>query len=180
MARKPIPTPPVPKISPIRQLKEVKKLSENELLLRTLIAEAEGEGTLGMALVARAILNRKEIIDSGTPVGKFKAKDKTIKGILLGDGQFQPVTGDYRVTEKITNAQKEKAKEALELAKNPRLLENALNETNLSNDEIKTYLNVTGFRTENAPADISQTVNNIKFKNHIFNTAGNKKRDVIE
>jgi len=171
-------TPPRPKQRPKdlvqRYIDTINSLPEDELLFRTIVREAEGEGELGMALVAKAIFNRKKIIDSGTPVGKFKAKDETIKGILLGDGQFQPVTGDYRVAEDLTEEQRNNAIKAIELAKNNTMLKSKLEEENFSSDQIKNFLNVTGFRGLKAKEDKSQDVNKIIFKGHVFNTAGNK------
>ena len=171
-------TPPRPKQRPKdlvqRHIDTINSLPEDELLFRTIVREAEGEGELGMALVAKAIFNRKKIIDSGTPVGKFKAKDETIKGILLGDGQFQPVTGDYRVAEDLTEEQRNNAIKAIELAKNNTMLKSKLEEENFSSDQIKNFLNVTGFRGLKAKEDKSQDVNKIIFKGHVFNTAGNK------
>ena len=72
-------TPPRPKQRPKdlvqRYIDTINSLPEEEISLRTSIRDFEGEGELGMSLVAKAIFNRKKIIDSGIPVGKFKAKD---------------------------------------------------------------------------------------------------------
>lgn len=171
-------TPPRPKQRPKdlvqRYINTINSLPEDELLFRTIVREAEGEGELGMALVAKAIFNRKKIIDSGTPVSEFNAKDETIKGILLGDGQFQPVTGDYRAAEDLTEKQRNNAIKAIELAKNNTMLKSKLEEKKFSSDQINNFLNVTGFRGLKAKEDKSQDVNKIVFKKHVFNTAGNK------
>ena len=172
-------TPPIPK--PGYLIREITNLSENELFYRTIIKEAEGEGALGQALVAKAILNRKKLIDNGTKrSSEFQSAGETIKDILLGKNQFQPVTGDYRVAENITDEQREKAINAIELANNTGLLKDRLREEGLENNDIKILINVTGFRTENAKPDKSQNVNSIKFKNHIFNTASNKDLNLYE
>ena len=62
--------------------------TEEELFVRTVAAESRGEGQIGQALVARSILNRAGLIQSGT-VGKgtFLANDSSITGVIYGKGQ---------------------------------------------------------------------------------------------
>ena len=58
---------------------------EYALLQKLVIAEAGGEGELGMALVARSIMNRAGLIQKGM-VGKgmFMANDSSITGVIMG------------------------------------------------------------------------------------------------
>lgn len=185
MARRPnrnIPPPPKPKINPRTAERIINNLSEEELLYRTIWYEANGEGLLGMALVANAIFNRKDIIDQGVRIGLFQAKDKTIKGILTGKNQFEPVTGNKRVISGLNALEKEKVTEAIALASDKRLLENEIkNEVeDISKENLLSLLNATGFRSLNARPDRSQDVNVVTFKGHKFNTAGNKDKSLVE
>lgn len=185
MARRPnrnIPPPPKPKINPRTAERIINNLSEEELLYRTIWYEANGEGLLGMALVANAIFNRKDIIDQGVRIGLFQAKDKTIKGILTGKNQFEPVTGNKRVISGLNASEKEKVTEAIALASDKRLLENEIkNEVeDISKEDLLSLLNATGFRSLNARPDRSQDVNVVTFKGHKFNTAGNKDKSLVE
>ena len=180
MARKPkIPTP---KINPRTAINLINNLPEKELLYRTIWNEAGGEGLLGMALVVNSIFNRKAILDQGARLSLYQANDKTIKGILTGKNQFEPVTGNRKVLNPISEDEKQKVIEAIELAGNKRLLENKIKEeiNNISNNDTLSLLNSTGFRGKNAKLDKSQNVNVVTYKGHKFNTAGNKDRKLVE
>ena len=173
---------PTPKINPKTSINLINNLSEKELLYRTVWNEAGGEGLLGMALVANSIFNRKDILDQGARLSLYQANDKTIKGILTGKNQFEPVTGNKKVLNPLNETEKQKVIEAIELAGDKRLLENKIKEEidNISNNDILSLLNSTGFRGSGAKLDKSQNVNVVKYKGHKFNTAGNKDRKLVE
>ena len=150
---------------------------EKNLLLRMMLAEAGGEGELGMALVARAILNRGGLIQSGTvSAGTFMANSGSLTDVMLAKSQFQPIS-DGRIKEARSEAELEKAKKALAIAQNSADLRGRLEAEGLGPKQITNLLAATGFRTGSAFNDESQNVNNVVYKNHIFNTAGNPNVD---
>jgi len=147
--------------------------NEMDLFQRLVLAEAGGEGTLGMALVARSVMNRTGLIQSGKAnTGTFLANDDTITGVIMGKNQYQPIS-DGSIDGPFTDAQKQNALKAIELAKDPEKLRAALIEDGVDPSAVKTMLASTGFRTGSAFNDPSQNVNVTKYKNHFFNTAGN-------
>ena len=147
--------------------------SEMDLFQRLVLAESGGEGELGMALVARSVMNRAGLIQSGkVGPGMFMANDETITGVIMGKGQYQPVT-DGSINTQRSDAQMAKAAGAIELAKNVNQLRTKLKSSGMSESDINKLLGATGFRTGAAFNDPSQNVNVVKFKNHYFNTAGN-------
>jgi len=146
---------------------------EYNLLQRLVLAEAGGEGTTGMALVARSVLNRAGLIQSGK-VGKgmFMANDKSVTGVIMGRGQYEPVRkgsiNDARSAEQMAQARK-----AIEMARNPTSLRGTLESDGMRPENVNYLMGSTGFRTGSAFKDESQNVNVVKYKNHFFNTAGN-------
>jgi len=155
----------------IRQIS--KDLSEEELYERLIAREAIGEGKLGMALVARSINNRYNLINNGiVKPGKFNSSGETLKDIMLGSGQYEPV-GTGKVLSPLSKAEKEKVREAISLANNTEKLTEELREQGKSEQQISNFLNSTGFRTLTAKDDPSQNINRTQFKRHVFNTAGN-------
>lgn len=147
--------------------------SEMDLFQRLVLAESGGEGELGMALVARSVMNRAGLIQSGkVGPGMFMANDETITGVIMGKGQYQPVT-DGSINTQRSDAQMAKAADAIELAKNVNQLRTKLKSSGIDDADISKLLASTGFRTGSAFNDSSQNVNVVKFKNHYFNTAGN-------
>jgi hypothetical protein len=147
--------------------------TEEELFVRTVAAEARGEGTIGQALVARSILNRAGLIQSGT-VGKgtFLANDSSITGVIYGKGQYQ-VVSDGSINKNFSKAELDNARKAIAIARNPADLRGRLEAQNIPPNEINSAMAATGFRTGSAFNDPSQNVNVTKFGNHYFNTAGN-------
>jgi len=147
---------------------------EMDLFTRMVYAEAGGEGKTGMALVARAILNRAGLIQSGkVSAGTFDAKSGSITDVINGRGQFSPIT-DGRINQKLSDSQINQAKDAITLAQNPAQLMSVLKSEGLDDISIKKLVASTGFRNASiAPEDKSQQVNEVKFKRHTFNTAGN-------
>jgi hypothetical protein len=147
---------------------------EMDLFIRMVYAEAGGEGKTGMALVARSILNRAGLIQSGkVGPGTFNAKSGSISDVINGRGQFSPIT-DGRINQKLSDSQISQAKDAITLAQKPSELMTALKSEGLDDASIKKLVASTGFRTGAAFNDPSQNVNVSKYKNHYFNTAGNR------
>ena len=149
------------------------KGSELDLFKRLVYAEAGGEGELGMALVARSVMNRAGLIQSGkASTGTFLAKDKTITGVIMGRNQYQPVR-DGSINAQRSASQLQQAHNAIDLASDPDKLRQRLQSSGVSDGDITKLMASTGFRTGAAFNDPSQNVNVAKFKNHYFNTAGN-------
>jgi hypothetical protein len=147
--------------------------SETETLLRLIYAEAGAEGTVGMAAVAKSILNRKELVASGkVKPGEFGAKGTNLTDIITGKNQYQPY-GEGKLNTPLSAANREKALQALNLALNSEELKKQLQASGKSPDQINKIMAATGFRAGYAFNDPSQNVNNVKLGNHTFNTAGN-------
>ena len=148
--------------------------SEMTLLQRLVLAESGGEGLLGMSLVARSVLNRAALIQSGkVSPGMFLAKDETITGVIMGSGQYQPIS-DGSINKSRTESQMSSALQAIDLARDLSKLKEQLKAAGVPDNNIRKLMAATGFRTGSAFNDPSQNVNVVQFKNHYFNTAGNK------
>jgi hypothetical protein len=147
---------------------------EMDLFTRMVYAEAGGEGKTGMSVVARAILNRAGLIQSGkVSPGTFNAKSGSISDVINGRGQFSPIT-DGRINQKLSDSQINQSKDAITLAQKPSELMSALKSEGFDDLSIKKLIASTGFRNYDAAGyDSSQDVNEVKFKRHTFNTAGN-------
>ena len=147
--------------------------NDADLFQRLVLAESQSEGKLGMALVARSVMNRLGLIQNGTrSPGYFMANDDTLRGVIYGPNQYQP-TRDGSIDRAYSAAQKQSAQAAIDLAKDPNVLKRSLTSAGVSEEQAKILLASTGFRTAAASYDASQDVNVVKFKNHLFNTAGN-------
>lgn len=150
--------------------------NENKLLQRLVLAEARGEGLVGMALVARATMNRWKLLNlSGQPNNTFKLaneKESSLANVIFASGQFQPVS-DGSINTNWTDDQYKAAAQAVRLGNAPEMLAARLKSLGYSKIDIAKLLNATGFRTGDAFNDPSQNVNVVKFKGHVFNTAGN-------
>jgi len=151
--------------------------SEMDLFQRLIIAESGGQGLIGQALVARSVLNRAGLIQSGkASTGTFAAKDSTVTGVITGRGQYQPYANgnpNGSINKPRTPAQMDAAKEAIKLAQNPERLKGLLKSEGIDDGSIRKLLAATGFRAGYAFSDSSQNVNVVKYKDHYFNTAGN-------
>jgi hypothetical protein len=148
---------------------------EEELLLRLINAEAGGQGEVGQALVARSVMNRAGLIQSGKMgAGQFNATSGSVKDVITAPNQYSPYA-QGKLETPLTTEQRTKAKAALDLAKNPTKLKEKISATGVSADQTNKLIAATGFRNYSAGAGIdnSQKVNEIKFKDHTFNTAGN-------
>ena len=150
------------------------KNSSQQLFQKLVLAEAQGEGMAGMALVARSILNRKAIIDETGNPGTFMAKSGSLKDIIHAPGQYSPIT-DGRISKKWSGSELEVAARAIEIAKSHSRLKGLLANQVDDPQQIAKLMSATGFRNySSAFYDRSQDVNEVKFGNHTFNTAGNK------
>ena len=147
--------------------------TERELFIRTVAAESRGEDLIGQALVARIILNRAGLIQSGA-VGKgtFLANDASITGVIYGKNQFQ-VVSDGSINNNFSQVELDNAEKAIAIAENRSDLRGRLEARNTPPNEINSAMASTGFRTGSAFNDPSQNINVTKFGNHYFNTAGN-------
>ena len=164
---------PRPKENPINV---INNLPQEELYKRMVVREAGNQGLLGMALVARSIDNRFKTLNQSDKIkpSLFGAKDKTIRGILLGDKQYSPVK-DFSAARELTDSEEAAAMEAISLSKDVGGLSNLLQEKGYDEDQIFKLLNSTGFRRYDAEYDKSQEINTEGFGEHIFNMAGNPK-----
>jgi murein DD-endopeptidase MepM/ murein hydrolase activator NlpD len=145
--------------------------NERELLLKLMIAEAGGEGKLGMAAVARSVLNRAGLIQSGkvTP-DTFNAKSGSIFDVISAPDQYTPYNNGLP---SITEDERRRAIRALAMAENTAGLRATLEGKSMSASDINNIMKSTGFRTHSAGYDRSQDVNPTTLGGHIFNTAGN-------
>ena len=152
---------------------EIANASELDLFRRLVAAEAETEGLLGMALVARSVLNRVGLIQSGkASTGTFLAKNDTITGVIMGSGQYQPIS-DGRINNNFGDVTLENAEKAIDLAQDIEKLKQSLKSEGFDDSDVSKLISSTGFRTGAAFNDPSQNVNVVRFRNHYFNTAGN-------
>jgi len=145
--------------------------NERELLLKLMIAEAGGEGKLGMAAVARSVLNRAALIQSGkvTP-GTFNAKSGSIFDVISAPDQYTPYNNGLP---SITEDERQRAIRALAMAENTSGLRATLESKGHSAASINNIMKSTGFRTPGAGYDRSQDINPTTLGGHVFNTAGN-------
>lgn len=154
---------------------------ERELLLRLMNAEAAGEGRLGMALVARSVLNRAGLVQTGKVDAKtYLSRSGSITDIITARDQYTPFA-EGKLERNLTGAERTRAAQALALAEDTNALREALRAEGMSDANINKLLSSTGFRNYDAGAgdDASQKVNELKFGRHTFNTAGNSLNRVV-
>lgn len=148
---------------------------DRTLLKQLALAEAAGEGVVGMALVVNSVLNRKRILDGGASPGLFHATDKTIRGIIYAKDsvQYTPVQSGT-INKQWGEGSLNLAEKALQMGMDKSKLRQALEAEGVSENSIKFLINSTGFRNYDAGAknDKSQKVNETVYKRHTFNTAG--------
>ena len=148
---------------------------EEEYLMRLMIAEAGGEGEMGMAAVARSVINRSGLVKSGKlKASQFNSKSGSITDIIQGEKQFSPYA-QGKLDRKLSESERSRAYGALQIARNEADYRGRLEASGLPADQINKMTAVTGFRNYDAGAgiDTSQQVNEMKFGRHTFNTAGN-------
>ena len=146
--------------------------AEMDLLQRLVLAEASGEGTLGMALVARSVLNRAGLVQGGSAPGLFNAQGGSITDIIMGKGQYQPIQ-DGSIRRERTDREMQLALDAINLARNPKSLRSRLIAAGYDESMVNKLMGATGFRAGSAFNDPSQNVNTVKMGGHTFNSAGN-------
>ena len=151
---------------------------EMNLLQRLVLAEAANQGDVGMALVARSVLNRQGIIKSGASPGLFNSKSGSLTDIINGSGQYQPVK-DGSINRKFSQMEMQRSAKAIALAQNSNALRSRLIAAGYDESVVNKLLGSTGFRTKAAFEDKSQNVNRTKHGDHIFNTAGNNDLNVL-
>jgi len=103
---------------------------DKELLKRLALAEARSEGVVGMALVIRSVLNRREAIRAGA---NFNTRSTNIRDIIYAPNQYQPV-GDSRnsIDQSFSTTQLSNAEKAFQLAKNPAELQRSVQSDGVS------------------------------------------------
>lgn len=147
---------------------------EKEYLLRLMIAEAGGQGDIGMAAVGRSVLNRAGLIQSGAVgAGTFNAKSGSLMDVINASGQYQPVA-QGKLKRELSADERKRAEAALAIAMNQADMRGRLEAKGLTADNINKLMAATGFRAGSAFNDPSQNVNVTKLGDHYFNTAGNK------
>ena len=147
---------------------------DREYLLRLMIAEAGGEGELGMAAVGRSVLNRAGLIQGGdVGAGTFMSKSGSIRDVIQAKDQYQPYA-EGKLNRELTADERARAEAALQLAEDRARLNKRLIEAGKSELEAQRIGASTGFRTHGAYYDASQEVNVTELGGHRFNTAGNQ------
>jgi len=147
---------------------------EKEYLMRLMIAEAGGQGDIGMAAVGRSVLNRAGLIQSGTVgAGTFNAKSGSIMDVINASKQYQPVA-QGKLKRELSAEERKKAEAALAIAMNQADMRGRLEAKGLKSDQVNKLMAATGFRAGYAFDDPSQNVNVTKLGDHYFNTAGNR------
>lgn len=152
---------------------------DQRLLERLVLAEAQGEGQLGMALVARSVLNRTALVRSrAVAPGTYLARSRTLSGIVNGRMQYEPVSSGS-INRRRSAAQLASARRAIALAQDTGALTRALRARGLGDAEISRLLSASGFRARGAYNDRSQNYGRQAFGNHIFNgDAFSRRQDV--
>lgn len=150
--------------------------NEKELVKRLMIAEAGGEGTEGMAMVGRSVLNRAGLVQSGKlGAGQFNAESGSVTDIIQAPLQYTPYS-QGKLDRPLSAEENARAEAAYQLMMNdPEFRKAIKTKFNLSESDVKKAAAATGFRNYNAGAgvDTSQQVNEFVAGRHTFNTAGN-------
>lgn len=159
----------------VKEALEKKKAEDIKNLVMTVALEARGEGEEGMFAVAKSIINRHNMINSGeVPPYTFNVKTKkpTFLDIISADKQYAVYDEKNKKFKKqkspVTSDDLSLAKAMVDLASNDELTDIFIQATGLPS-EVK---EVTGFRNINAEYDPSQDVGTFVIGNHQFNLAG--------
>jgi murein DD-endopeptidase MepM/ murein hydrolase activator NlpD len=153
---------------------DLSSADDRTLLKQLALAEAAGEGVIGMALVVNSVLNRKRVLDGGASTTLYHATDKTIRGIIYAKQsvQYTPVSSGT-INKQWGKGSLDLAEKALEMGMDKAKLKSALESEGIDANTVKILLNATGFRNyASAGIDTSQQVNEVNYKRHTFNTAG--------
>ena len=128
---------------------------EFDLLCRLVLAEARGEGLLGMALVARVVLNRVNL--TRARLENFNTRETSLRAIIYAPWQFEPTwSKNNNITDvysRTTLNTRNLAGDAIELAQKPGQLKSLLEEQNYSHPEI--LVRSTFFAAKTHPQAIS-------------------------
>jgi hypothetical protein len=150
--------------------------NEKELVKRLMIAEAGGEGTEGMAMVGRSVLNRAGLVQSGKlGAGQFNAESGSVTDIIQASNQYQPYA-QGKLNRALSAEENARAEAAYQLMMNdPEFRKAIKSKFKLSESDVGKAAAATGFRNYDAGAgvDTSQQVNEFVAGRHTFNTAGN-------
>jgi hypothetical protein len=156
---------------------EMQKKTDMDNLTMAVALEARGEGMDGMFGVARSILNRHRLINSGeVPPYTFMPnslnKKPTISEIIFYPNQYQVYDSKNKKFKPqkspVTEEDLKNAQQAIYLASDT---ERAV--TYIMNRELPMELfDATGFRRRDAKYDASQDKNTFMVGNHQFNLAG--------
>lgn len=150
--------------------------NEKELLKRLMVAEAGGEGTEGMAMVGRSVLNRAGLVQSGKlGAGQFNAESGSVTDIIQASNQYQPYA-QGKLNRALSAEENARAEAAYQLMMNdPEFRKAIKSKFKLSESDVGKAAAATGFRNYDAGAgvDKSQQVNEFVAGRHTFNTAGN-------
>ena len=186
------------------------KQDYENLLQRIVVAEAASEDLVGQALVARAILNRKGVLDDNYMPSTYYTSSSDLVDIIYGGTvdsgvdnlltgkaqkdiragksyQFEPV-GKGTITDPklYTSGNMTEAASAIALAQNPTKLKQELRKRGYKEQAIKNLMASTGFANlqvqedRGVKDDKSQNVNRVKYGRHTFNTAGNEAKKVYK
>ena len=143
--------------------------ADQRLLERLVLAEAGGEGHLGMALVARSVLNRTALVQARKiSPGTYLANGRSVNAMINARMQYEPVSSGS-INRSRSSAQLARARRAIELARDTPALERALAAEGVTGRSADRLLRATGFRTRSAYRDASQQYDRQGFRNHVFN-----------
>jgi hypothetical protein len=169
------PPPPPPDPTGTAQPADISG-NEKELLKRLMIAESGGEGTEGMAMVGRSVLNRAGLVQSGKlGAGQFNAESGSVTDIIQASNQYQPYA-QGKLNRALSAEENARAEAAYQLMMNdPEFRKAIKSKFKLSESDVGKAAAATGFRNYDAGAgvDTSQQVNEFVAGRHTFNTAGN-------
>lgn len=156
---------------------------EYDVLRSIVLCEARGERVLGMALVARVILNRVNL--TRLKKENFNTTDPTIRGIVYAPWQFEPTWSKTNhistIYERVNAHTIKMAEEAIELAQNTSKLHNELDIKGLSMHQIEWVLRSTFFAAKTHPQAITPYIhhNPIQIGRQIFGE-GKRTRSVLK
>ena len=143
--------------------------ADRQLLQRLVLAEAQGEGELGMALVARSVLNRVALVRAGKlQAGTYLARSGSVRDVVYARNQYEPVRNGS-LDRGRSAAALAQADRAITLALDTERLQRSLAGAGLDAGAVRRLLSATGFRTRSAFRDSSQSYDRQPFKNHVFN-----------
>lgn len=156
---------------------ELQQKTDMSNLTMAVALEARGEGMPGMFGVARSIINRHSLINSGeVPPYTFMPnslnKKPTISEIIFYPNQYQVYDSKNKKFKPqkspVTEQDLKNAREAIYLASNT----DRAGKYILDNDLPIQLIDATGFRRRDAKYDASQDKNTFMVGNHQFNLAG--------